>query len=93
MESIFAVQVIVFGSIPLVFISVITAKLQVMESNLVGYGVLVRIGANLSLIPLLGGLWGIIGLVIANLISLVLLMIYLIIIYRKIRNPGRVKVN
>jgi len=93
MESIFAVQVIVFGSIPLVFISIITAKLQVMESNLVGYGVLVRIGANLSLIPLLGGLWGIIGLVIANLISLVLLMIYLVIIYRKIRNPGRVKVN
>jgi len=93
MESIFAVQVIVFGSIPLVFISVITAKLQVMESNLVGYGVLVRIGVNLSLIPLLGGLWGIIGLVIANLISLVLLMIYLLIIYRKIRNPGRVKVN
>jgi len=83
MESIFAVQVIVFGTIPLVFISILTAKLQVMESNLVGYGVLVRVGANLSLIPLLGGLWGIIGLVIANLTSLVLLLLYLIIIYYK----------
>jgi len=85
MESIFAVQVIVFGTIPLFFISIITAKLQVMESNLVGYGVLVRIGTNLSLIPLLGGLWGVMGLIIANLISLVLLSVYLLIIYYKIR--------
>jgi len=85
LESIFAVQVIVFGTIPLFFISILTAKLQVMESNLVGYGVLVRIGTNLSLIPLLGGLWGVMGLIIANLISLVLLAVYLSIIYYKIQ--------
>jgi len=87
-ESIFAVKVIVFGTIPLVFVSILTAKLQVMKSNLVGYSVLVRIGTNLTLIPLLGGLWGVIGLVIANLTSLVLLLLYLIIIYKKIRNSA-----
>ena len=94
LESIFAVKVIVFGTIPIFFISIITAKLQVMESNLVGYGVLVRIGTNLSLIPLLGGLWGVMGLVIANLISLVLLAVYLSIIYYKIQTEkGSLKVK
>jgi len=85
-SSISAVQMIVFGIIPLICIAILNAKLQVLESNLVGYGVIVRIGANLALIPLLGGLMGIIGLVIANLVSLVLLTIYLVIIYIKLQN-------
>jgi len=85
-SSISAVQMIVFGVIPLICIAILNAKLQVLESNLVGYGVIVRIGANLALIPLLGGLMGIIGLVIANLVSLVLLTIYLVIIYIKLQN-------
>jgi len=59
-----------------------------MESNWVSFGVLVRIGVNLTLIPLLGGLWGVIGLASANLISLALLLLYLIIVYTKIRNSG-----
>ena len=85
-SSISAVQMIVFGVIPLICIAILNAKLQVLESMLVGYGVMVRIGANLILIPILGGLMGIIGLVIANLVSLVLLTIYLVIIYIKLRN-------
>jgi len=85
-ESIFAVQVIVFGTIPLIFISILNAKLQVMESNLVGFGVLVRIGSNLALIPILGGILDVIGLALANLISLVLLTIFLVVLYTKIRN-------
>ena len=85
-SSILAVQMIVFGVIPLICIAILNAKLQVLESNLVGYGVVIRIGANLALIPILGGLMGIIGLVLANLISLVLLTIYLVIIYIKLQN-------
>jgi len=85
-ESIFAVQVIVFGTIPLIFIAILNAKLRVMESNLVGFGVLVRIGSNLALIPILGGILGVIGLALANLISLVLLAIFLVVLYTKIRN-------
>jgi len=85
-SSISAMQLIVFGVIPLICIAILNAKLQVLESNLVGYGVIVRIGANLALIPILGGLMGIIGLVLANLISLVLLTIYLVIIYIKLQN-------
>ena len=85
-SSVSAVQMIVFGVIPLICIAILNAKLQVLESMLVGYGVIVRIGANLILIPILGGLMGIIGLVIANLVSLVLLTIYLVIIYIKLRN-------
>jgi len=85
-SSISAIQMIVFGVIPLICIAILNAKLQVLESNLVGYGVVVRIGANLALIPLLGGLMGITGLVLANLISLVLLAIYLVIIYIKLQN-------
>ena len=84
-ESIPAVQLIVFGTIPLLIISILVAKLQILESNLVSFGVIIRIGTNLALIPILGGLWGIIGLVIANLTSLVLLTVYLLIIYQKIR--------
>ncbi len=86
-SSISAVQMIVFGVIPLICIAILNAKLQVLESNLVGYGVVVRIGANLVLIPILGGLMGIIGLVMANLISLVLLTIFLLILYSRIRRP------
>jgi len=86
LESIIAVQLIVFGIIPLLVISILNAKLQVLESNLVGYGVIIRIGTNLALIPLLGGIMGVIGLVLSNLISLVLLSVYLLIIYYKIRN-------
>jgi len=85
-SSISAVQLIVFGVIPLICIAILNAKLQVLESKLVGYGVVIRIGANLTLIPLLGGLMGMIGLVMANLISLVLLTIYLVIIYTKLLN-------
>jgi len=86
-SSILAVQMIVFGVIPLICIAILNAKLQVLESNLVGYGVVVRIGANLVLIPILGGLMGIIGLVMANLISLVLLTTFLLILYSRIRRP------
>jgi len=85
-SSIFAIQLIVFGIIPLLVISILNAKLQILESKLLGYGVVIRIGANLALIPLLGGLMGVIGLVLSNLISLVLLSVYLLIIYNKIRN-------
>jgi len=87
-SSISAVQLVVIGIIPLICIAILNAKLQVLESNLVGYGVIVRIGTNLALIPLLGGLMGVIGLVISNLISLVFLSLYLLIIYYKIRNSG-----
>jgi len=86
LESIIAVQLIVFGIIPLLVISILNAKLQVLGSNLVGYGVIIRIGTNLALIPLLGAILGVLGLVLSNLISLVLLMVYLLIIYYKIRN-------
>jgi len=88
LESIAAVQLIVFGTIPLLVVAILNAKLQVLESHLVGYGVIVRIGVNLALIPVLGGFMGVIGLVLANLISIVLLVFYLLIIYYKIRNTG-----
>ena len=87
-ESIIAVQIIAFSIIPLFIISILNAKLQVLESKLVGFGVIVRIGTNLTLIPILGGLMGITGLVLANLISIILLSIYLIIIYFKIKKSG-----
>lgn len=87
-ESIIAVQIIVFSIIPLLIISILNAKLQVLESKLVGLGVIVRIGTNLTLIPILGGLMGITGLVLSNLISIILLSIYLIIIYFKIKKSG-----
>ena len=85
-SAISGIQLIVIGIIPLMGIAILNAKLQVLESKFVGYGVVVRIGANLTLIPLLGGLMGVIGLVLSNLISLVLLSFYLLIIYYKIRN-------
>jgi len=85
-SAISAIQLVVIGIIPLMGIAILNAKLQVLESKLVGYGVVVRIGANLTLIPLLGGLMGVIGLVLSNLISIVLLSLYLLIIYYKIRN-------
>jgi len=44
-SSISAVQLVVFGVIPLIAIAILNAKLQVLESNLVGFGVMVRIGA------------------------------------------------
>ena len=85
-DAISAIQIISIGIIPLTMISILTAKLQIIESNLVGYGIIVRVGTNLSLIPLLGGLMGIIGLSVANLISIISLLIFLLIIYKKAKN-------
>jgi len=88
LESILAVQIIIVGILPLIIISILNAKLQVLESNLVGFGVLIRIGSNVALLPILGGLLGIPGLALSNLISLILLSLYLIIIYNKTENSG-----
>lgn len=92
-ESIFAVQIIVFGVIPLFFISILYAKLQVLESNYVGYGVIVRIASNLALIPFLGTKMGLVGLVISYLISLILLSIFLLIVYKKHRKSENLEIE
>ena len=82
-EGILSLQVLVIASIPLTLASVFSAKLQARESTLVGYSLLIRIVPLLILIYALGGLYGLVGLSTAVLISNTSYVIFLGLMLRK----------
>lgn len=82
-ESVPAIQIMSFSTIPLTVTSIITAKLQSRESKLVGIGSIIRIASHLALIPILWNLAGMTGLALAVLVSILAHMFYLLIIYQK----------
>ena len=85
-EGIPSLQILVFTIIPLSMSSIFSAKLQASESTKIGYSALVRIGILLTLIALLGEAFGLVGLSIAVLISVIINTIFLAILYLKTKN-------
>ena len=81
-----SLQILVIAIIPLTISSILNAKLQSKESTIVGYSAIVRIGSMLILIPILGGMFDLIGLSLAVLLSIIFYTISLCIIYKKSSN-------
>ena len=84
-EGVFALQILVISLIPLSVTAILNAKLQSKESTKVGYSALIRIGSLLTLIIILGNVYGLIGLSISVLLSIVFhtIFLYILLLYEK----------
>ena len=76
-EGITSLQILVFSIVPLTISAIISAKLQVSESTVVGYSGIVRVGSLLILIYILGSNFGLMGLSLSVLFSTVFHSIFL----------------
>ena len=76
-DGIIGLQILVISLVPISISSIITAKLQAVESTKVGYSAIVNIGSLLILLIFLGNGYGIIGLSWAVVGSSILNMILL----------------
>ena len=81
-DGIIGLQILVISLVPISISSIITAKLQAVESTKVGYSAIVNIGSLLILLIFLGNVYGIIGLSLAVVRSSILNMIFLYYLYR-----------
>ena len=70
--------------VPISISSIITAKLQAVESTKVGYSAIVSIGSLLLLLGLLGNEYGIMGLSLAVVVSSILTTIFLFYLYKNL---------
>jgi len=82
-EGIFSLQILVLTVFPLSISSIFTAKLQSKQYPLIGYSAIVRIGALLILILLLGEWYGLAGLSMAFLFSVIINTFFLAGLYIK----------
>jgi len=82
-DGIIGLQVLVISLVPISISSIITAKLQAVESTKVGYSSIVSIGSFLILLGLLGNEYGIMGLSLAVVISSILTTIFSILLVQK----------
>ena len=81
-DGIIGLQILVLSLIPTSISSILTAKLQAVESTKVGYSAIVSIGSLLILLGLLGNEYGILGLSLAVVVSSILTTIFLYYVYR-----------
>ena len=81
-DGIIGLQILVLSLIPTSISSILTAKLQAVESTKVGYSAIVSIGSLLILLGLLGNEYGILGLSLAVVVSSILTTIFLYCLYR-----------
>ena len=84
-EGVFSLQIMVLSIIPLTVSSVFSAKLQAKESTKVGLSAIVRIGTLMVLLAILGELYGLVGLALSVLFSIIINTIFLFILYYKYR--------
>jgi O-antigen/teichoic acid export membrane protein len=80
-EGVFSLQILVLSIIPLSISSVFTAKLQAQESTRIGLSAPVRIFTLLAFIALLGEYYGLVGLSIAVLLSIIINTVFLYFLY------------
>jgi len=85
-EGIPALQIIVISIIPISISSIITAKMQAVESTKVGYSAVIHIGTLLILLSFLGSEFGLIGLSFAVLGSSIINASFLYFLYLKFSN-------
>jgi len=82
-EGIPALQILVLSIIPYSIGTVYGSKLIAKESTKVGFIAILRIGSLLLFIAVLGNIYGIFGLGLAVLFSIILATIFTIILYKK----------
>jgi len=82
-EGIESLQLLVISLIPLSLNAIIQAKLQAKESTKIGYAAAIRIGLLLLFIMIFGQIYGLLGLGLAVLLSIIFETIILVILYRK----------
>jgi len=82
-EGIFALQIIVIALMPLSISAMLSARLQAMESTMVGYAAVGRIGSLLVLLAVLGNFYGLVGLSVAVLLSTIIQASFLAVIVLK----------
>lgn len=82
-EGIRSLQILVISIIPLSIASILNAKLQSRESSKIGYSGIVRIISLMGFMLLFGNLYGLIGVSIAVLLSVILYTIFLSVLYYK----------
>jgi len=80
-EGILALQILLISITPLTISAIINAKLQAKESTKIGYSAIIRIGSLLGLITILGSQYGLIGLSLSVLISIILNTLFLVFLY------------
>jgi len=81
-EGIFSLQIMVLSIIPLTLSSIISARLQAKESRKIGFNGIIRILSLLGFIALFGHFYGLVGLSLAVLLSIILSTIHLIILHQ-----------
>jgi len=81
--GIFALQVLSIAAIPNALSTILTAKMQSIESTKVGYSAIIKIGSLVILLGVLGTMFSIVGLSIAVVTSVSLHTLFLCYIYKK----------
>lgn len=84
-EGIFSLQILVMSLIPLTISSIFYAKLQSKESTKIGYSAIIRISSLLGFIAFFGIEYGLVGLSIAVLLSIILNTVFLSILYYRMK--------
>jgi len=82
-EGILALQILILAVIPFSISSILSAKLQANESKRIGISAIVRIGTLLVLISILGQYYGLIGLSISVVLSMIADTFFLYLLYKK----------
>ncbi len=82
-EGTLALQILILAVIPFSISSILSAKLQANESKRIGISAIVRIGTLLVLISILGQYYGLIGLSISVVLSIIADTFFLYLLYKK----------
>lgn len=83
-DGIDSLQILLVSIIPLSVTAVLNAKIQAAESTLIGFSAVIRIGSLLVLIILLGELYGLVGLSLAVLLSIIFNTVFTFFLYSKL---------
>lgn len=81
-DGILSLQILIISVIPLAISSIFNAKLMASESKLVGFSALIRVGSIILLIGTVGQIYGLVGLSLAVLFSIIINTIFLFILYK-----------
>jgi len=82
-EGILALQILLLAIIPRSFTAILMPKLLAKESTKIGYMSILRIASTLIFIAVFGELFGLIGLSLAVLLTVIFTLIFLYFVYRK----------
>ena len=82
-DGIDSLQILIISIIPLTITAVLNAKIQAVGSTKIGFSAIIRIGSLVGLIIFLGDLYGLVGLSLAVLFSIIINTIFIFALYSK----------